>query len=145
MKCALELSVMRANADKQYTFEQMLLDEQCKLKHATIVAETIDFCEHTIGPALEKRALERLPLHYSLRADLKEDRLGNLLIHPLVREKRSYANGQASEHADLSRSYDVFTLKDYLEKHCFKVTLQEEWYKQYGFGNLKGVKLIVTI
>lgn len=145
MKCALELSVMRANAEKQYSFEQMLLDEQCKLKHNDIVAKTIEFCETVIGPALEKCALERQTPHYSLRGKFQEDRIGNLIFYPLVRERRSYANGQASETADTSRPYDAFTIKNYLESYCYAVSWTEDWYKRYGWGDLKGVRLSVTI
>lgn len=145
MKCALELTAMKVVANEQYTFEQMLLDEKCKLEHAQIVAASIDFCETVIGPALEERALDRLPICYSLRGDTRKDRLGNFLISPLVRQKRSYANGHPSEYADFSQTYDVFTIKDYLEKHCLKVKLQDEWYKRYGFGDLRGVKLTVTV
>jgi hypothetical protein len=144
MKCALELSVIKEKAEKQYSFEQMLLDEQCKIKHIDIVADTIEFCENVIGPALEECALNRKTPVFTMRGNFKKDRVGNLIFYPLVRNG-SYANGTPSEMMDETRPYDMFTIKNYLENYCFTVSWKDEWYKRYNFGDIKGVKLTVTI
>ena len=145
MKCALELSVIKEKAEKQYEIEQAILDENCRINHVNIIEKTIEFCENTIGPELEKCALNRRTPTFTMRGDFEKDRVGNLIFYPLVRDGRYYANGKPSEKMDETNPYDMFTIKNYLESYCFNVSWEDEWYKRYNFGDIKGVKLTVTI
>ncbi len=145
MKCALELAMIKNEAEKNYQLEQFVLDEKCREKHLEIIAKTIAYCEEVIGVALEADAVNRKKPYFKLAGMIYEDRVGNKIFSPLDRGYKSYANGAFSYNVNRDITYDVETLKNYLEKHCYKVEFINHYFKTYGCGERKGSRLEVSI
>ena len=144
MKCAMEILMIKEEADVIYAIEQARLDEQCRIKHQSIIAETIKFCEEVISPAFEKLAKNRKELCYTLSGDVSLDRLNNQLFSPLVKGV-SYANGDPSYKPDTNIIYDVKTIEEYLAQFCYSVKWSKKGYMRYGWGCQVGKELVVTI
>jgi hypothetical protein len=145
MKCALEIVAMKELAETNYRIEQERLDEECRIKHMSIIEDTFNYCEEVIGPKLEKCALDREVPRFTLRGIIKTDRVGNKIFHPLVVESKKYANGDYSYCPSYSKSIDVKSLINYLKNYCFTVKFEEITYKKYGCGECDGYLLTVTI
>lgn len=144
MKCAMEILMIKEEADLIYAIEQAKLDEQCRIKHQSIIAETIKFCEEVISPAFEALAKDRKKLCYTLSGSISADRLNNQLFRPLV-EGKQYANGDQSYDPSTKIVYDVKTIEEYLVQFCYSVKWSEIGYKSYGCGCRAGKNLVVTI
>jgi hypothetical protein len=143
MKCAMEILMIKEEADVNYAIEQAKLDEQCKIKHKLIIAETIKFCEEVISPAFEELAKNRKELCYTLSGGISSDRLNNQLFSPLIEGER-YGNRGLS-YKPSTKVYDVKTMEEYLIQFCYSVKWSEMTYMRYGWGYQKGKDLIVTI
>lgn len=144
MKCAMEILMIKEEADVIYAIEQAKLDEQCRIKHQSIIAETIKFCEEVISPAFEELAKNRKELCYILSGGISLDRLNNQLFRPLVEGER-YADGNPSYNLSTKIVYDVKTIEDYLVQFCYTVKWSKMDYMCYGCGRRVGKNLVVTI
>lgn len=145
MKCALEIMMIKEEAEKAYAFEQARLDEKCKIKHAEIVANTIKFCEETISLHLEELAATRQIPSFYIEGVVKTDRIGNEIFYPLEEEGYTYANGQKSYRYNSEIAYDVKTMTTYVEQFCFSTKWWDTTYKRYGWGECKSREFKVFI
>lgn len=145
MKCALEIVAMKELAETNYRIEQERLDEECRIKHMSIIEDTFNYCEEVIGPKLEKCALNREVPKFILEGVIEKDRVGNKIFYPLVAERQKYANGDRSYCPCYSKSIDVVSLINYLKNYCFTVKFEESTYKRYGWGECHSHLLTVTI
>lgn len=145
MKYATDLIIMKEIANVNHAIEQEMLDAKCADAHKDIVADTVKFCEDVIGPRLENLALKRCSLYWDMIGALEKDRLGNVLFHPLKKEKVTYANGESSYCADKKTSYDATTLTKYLNQFGYIVEWKKHEYKEYGCGKRSGVRFTVTV
>lgn len=146
MKCAMEIMMMKENAEKIYAAEQARLDEMCRINHVQIIAATITFCEEVIGAEFEKLANSRRDVYHCTRGVIEQDRLGNEIFHPLCKEVGCrYANGEDSYSPNYNIAYDVATLNAYLSQYCYTVNWSTAIYKKYGSGAHYGKKLEVKI
>lgn len=145
MKCAIEMIMIKNEAEKNYELEQLRLDEECRKAHLETIIKTIAYCEEVIGPSLEKKAMNREIPCFTLAGCIRKNRVGDKLFSPLTGGSRIYANGDFSYDIKYSETYDVETLKNYLEQYCYKVSFSDYYFKTYGIGRRCGDRLEVTV
>ena len=143
MKCALELMAVKTKAEIEWEMEQRRLDEECRKEHETLMTKTIEYCENVIGVELERQASEMLMPSFQIEFVERKDRLGHIRVHPLKMTYHQYASNKISKEPDLKVSYDLNVMREYLEKHCLTMTVDESWYSCYGLGERSC--LLVTI
>lgn len=140
MKCLFELTEMRAKARKEWEQEKANAEKN-------ILADTINFCENVISPRLE--AIAKRPngggIYANFELGIGYDAYGNLILNPLVQEKTTYANGDASFCRDTGKCLSEAILEEYLTRHCLTVKWYDSWYKSYGCGSLKSKILYVSV
>ena len=129
MKCALELSVIKEVAETAYR-------ERKRIEQEEMAHRTIQYAEEVIGAALEERAMNRQDLIFYFKGwDWSYGR-GNqeVIISPLYSQGRLYADGTESFDFRSSDSISLPLLKDYLERHCLKMTISDSSFMTYGCG-----------
>lgn len=142
MKCAIELLAMNSEA----------LDYKARA-HERAVARSIQYCEDVIAPLMEKLAKAGdLPVNRPYGRWGSEttltfqcyDRADDGDISPLRFDGTTYANGEKSyTWGDVW--YDKQTIIDYCAKFCIEVTFDTHWFKRYGSGDQKGVKMLLQV
>lgn len=127
MKCALELTVIKETAETQYQEEQRTRAER-------VAQRTIQYAEEVIGTALEERAKNRQDPIFIFKARGLHWNPNDTEVCPLYSEGRIYANGTESFSSNKNESISLPLLKNYLERHCLKMTMSESSYMSYGIG-----------
>jgi hypothetical protein len=136
MKCALELMAVKAKAELEWEMEQKRLDEECRKEQENLITRTFNYCENVIGVELEKQASKMLMPKFQVELVERKDRLGRVRVHPLKMTSYQYARstGKVSREPDMKISYDLNTMREYLEKHCLTVSIDDSRYSCYGDG-----------
>lgn len=147
MKCALELMAVKAKAEFEWEMEQKRLDEECRKEHEILMTKTISYCENVIGVELEKQASKKLMPRLQIQLVERKDRLGHVRVHPLKKTVYQYARStrKISEEPDMKISYDLNVMREYLEKHCLTVSINDSWYSCYGEGDRSCLLVTITV
>ena len=133
MNCAIEIVAIDTIAKAEKEAKALAAKE--KRREATI-----NFCETTINDALVAKAKEGLSvLGVRIEFGYVTDLDGYKTISPLVRDRYTYSNGRKSYHATAGTYLDLDIMKEYLEKHCYKVSSYNTDYYTYGCGRKFGV------
>lgn len=144
MKCALELITIKEIAKMEYEAEQRELDRIAKEKFENLSENTVRWCDTVLNDIFVKKAEAREPLEAVFKMSLTKDRLGNYIFTVIEKDGLIYANGKCSYSA-IGQQISEKILKTYLENLCFKVEFKEDWYKKYGWGDQKCVKVRVYV
>ena len=146
MKCALELMAVKTKAEIEWEMEQRRLDEECRKEHENLITRTINYCENVIGAELEKQASKMLMPRFQIALVERKDRLGYVRVHPLKKTSYQYARStrKISKEPDMKISYDLNIMREYLEKHCLTMTINDSWYSCYGEGDRSCLLITVT-
>jgi hypothetical protein len=132
----MELEVVRMNA----VMEQQ---EQAKKIRLKIKENSIAFCENVIGPALEKKAKAGETVRWNKDFKCNNGDWKKYYAEPLKADGYRYANGKLSYNGN-GEQYDLEVIKEYLEKHCYKVSFSSHSYMTYGWGERVGVTMWVS-
>lgn len=141
MKCALELAMVRQEADILWEKEEAKKDEIAKKYYKAAVVRSIEFCDTTLDAALTACANRREKIRYAAQIQFDIDRLGNKLFKFVKPDGTKYADGTLSYSA-LGENYAWKEFVDYLHSHCFEVNVYSGEYYSYGWGKM-GCKTIV--
>ena len=146
MKCANEIIGLREKANVQYAIEQKQLDDQCRQEYATIVANTIRFCNEVVDEKLTERAKGRASLNVSIIISTAYcDRLKHRLVNYVAPDGK-YANGDTAYRYVRDWGYlDIDVLCDYLKKHCYSTSIVTSKTRIYGLGLMSTLNLDVSV
>lgn len=144
MKCALELTTIKAIADEKERLRQLELDKIAKIEYDEAIRRTQNFCEN-ISDILEDKAMNRKPIEYRFRFVSTIDRLGNKLANFLYEDGMCYANGTASYNYDTKEPIVFNFMVEFLNKYCYRVFTRQDEYKHYGFGTHYCTEVIIRI
>ena len=142
MICAAEFVTMKQIAIAEHEVEEKRKDAEAVQEHRAIVEDTIQFCETEISNAFTKKAKMRMPLACSIKIVMESNRLDYQHFRMLVESDKVK---DRINYKPIGKVYDLPTLKEYLEKHCFVIDTVDNTYYQYGWGYHKFACLDVTI
>jgi hypothetical protein len=143
MKCALDFTIIKAEAEAKYE-EELRLEKEKKARALQEAKErTIKFCETQVNMALEEAAKSRKNgiFYYFGDKDYFED---DNYLYPLTEKKKFYADGRSSFNKDDYHPLCKKTLIEYLNQFCFDVKIENWTYYHYGSGSQRGKKVTIT-
>lgn len=135
MKCALELAMIKKEADILWEKEEAKKDEIAKKYYKAAVVRSIEFCDTTLDAELTACASNRKKIEYVAQIQFEIDRLGNKLFKFVEPDGTKYADGTLSYSA-IGENYAWEEFVDYLHSHCFKVNVYSSEYYSYGWGKM---------
>ena len=140
MMCASELAIVRNAAVMKWEKEKAE-------SLARLVEASVSFCENTIGPELEKQALNPKGGLISTSVELASttDNYGNEVLCPIRYDGKKYANGDLSYSPCKDKCYGRAFIEQYLHDHCLSVRWEDTTYNRYGCGSCHAYKLIVEV
>jgi hypothetical protein len=146
MKCANEIIALRERANVEYEMEQRQLDDLCRQEYATIITNTVRFCNEIVDGKLTERAKDREPLKVSIiLTPINCDRLNHRLVR-YISPDGTYANGDTAHCYARGWGYlDIDVLCDYLKKHCYSVSVVTSQTRIYGLGLKDTLTLDVSV
>lgn len=146
MKCANEIIALRERANVEYEMEQKRLDDLCRQEYATIITNTVRFCNEIVDGKLTERAKGREPLKVSIILSTTHcDRLNHKLARYISPDGK-YANGDTAYcYARGWGFLDIDVLCDYLKKHCYSVSVVASETRIYGLGFQDTLTLDVSV
>jgi hypothetical protein len=132
MNCAAEFVAMKNIAIAEYELEEKRKDAEAIAEHKIIVEKTINFCDTCINDLFCDLAKNRKTLLITLKFCPVKNRMNyqhvSLLVEDTpVQDRKNYTTYD-------SNIYDLSTLKEYLEKHCFAVEAKNDYFYQWGCG-----------
>ena len=143
MKCALELQLIKENAQAKYELEQSMLDEQAKLDYHQAIERAVNYCETTINDELVTMASRRTKPYTYIEGKVITDRLGNRIFCPLHKDLIRYANGRHPYSYNSTQGMALQELVDYLKAHCLTVQTREIEYYYNSYRTTKGLRIII--
>lgn len=143
MKCALELQLIKKDAQTKYNLEQARLDEQAKLAYHCAIERAINFCETTINDKLVALASKGLKLLTYVDGKVITDRLGNKIFCPLHKDLIRYSNGRYPYTYNPTQGIALQELVEYLKAHCLTVRTKEIEYYYNSYRTAQGLQIIV--
>ena len=150
MKCAMEIREIKAQAKIEREIRKMEKLAKDIAKFEEIKNNTIAFCETVIAEEIEKSATEGLAFlfqeKFSMAYPFDSDSsfYKENFIKRLTLDNHRYANGDKS-YIPTGEPYHLETLKEYLESFCYIVTIYEDSYMRYGYGNMSAKRVVVKI
>lgn len=143
MLCRLELNKIKLNAQQEYDKEQKRLDEIAETKIKNIKERTISYCNTILNTEMKELAEARNSLCIRIKFAISTDRLGNKIACTLITEQQRYANGDFSYRPNPDEPFDLNTMMNFLNEHCFTVSLRKSFYNRYGFGTQDCLEMII--
>lgn len=134
MNCAAELIVMKEIAENEYRAEEKRRDMEAVQNHRKVVEDTIQFCETEINDCFVNLAKQRENLAVKMKLCPVLNHLNYEHVQVL---KKDHPVKDRENHVPAGNVYDLPTLKEYLEKHCFVVEAADGIFYRYGLGTLK--------
>lgn len=136
MICACELLATRLEAltEKEEKEKQRIIDAERARER--IIQHSIDFCETEVNNALNEMAKNPNlnDIHVRFFLDCTEDKYGNTILRPLLKQKIKYADGRSSYIPSDEKHYSKQVIEDYLSQHCLSVQWAEGVYYTYRHG-----------
>ena len=144
MKCAKEIIEIAEVAIYERERERRIEEEKRQRKMMEAKTNAIRYCEEIISNELEEAAKN---CETSITIRLGEYQYGaNKFATRLYPTKTQYKGSTLSLRADEDYLISLSALKDYLNQHCYKVTIRESLcaYYRYGFGSQLGYEVEIT-
>lgn len=146
MNCALELAVMKKEAEIIYEEELERERERRRIIREKAKERTIKFCEEVINPALIETAKERKNfIIYKFGTDSDYQYNHNTeYLYLLEKDKVYYADGRASYSKNEENYLHKETLIKYLNQFCFTIKEEKAYYSHFGSGELIAINIIIS-
>ena len=143
MKCALEMRVALDEAMELARLAEEARLAEIERKRMMLGATSIQFCETVVARALEKAVKD---CHRWVNIHLGCAQYGDFqgAVYQLRVSEGLYANGDDS-CSFTGDPMNIDIIADYLRQHCYDVSIQVYWYKEYGCGWQEGRTLVITI
>ena len=132
MKCALELTNIAIERKQEIENEKIL--KEMRENEARREA-TIQFCEK-IGVELEARAAKGEKPIYIFKCSQYKNTV-------LSETRKDYADGRLSYRSSGPR-LNLQVLREWFAEYCFKVTIHEFAFREFGYGYDKGYDIMIT-
>lgn len=132
MKCALELTNIAIERKQEIKNEEIL--KEMRENEARREA-TIQFCEK-IGVKLEARAANGEKPVYIFQCNQYKNTV-------LSETYKDYADGRLSYRSS-GPCLNLQVLREWFAEYCFKVTIHEFAFREYGYGYCKGYDIMIT-
>ena len=146
MKCACELLIIHEEAMAQKRAAEIAAVEAAKSAFAQAVQNTVQFCDTTLDEALTKAAQSDAKLIYATYKFREEtDKLGNIILHPVVWRGDTYADGRKSYVCDRKVSYSKAAFEQYLADNCLTVSWGRSGYDCWGCGYVSATEMCVKV
>lgn len=149
MNCVADLLTLKALAEAKHLVYEASLDAEAKENFKYICEKTESICDTDIDADFVNLASNREPLSKSYKIEFSKDRLGNRLFRFVKPDGKVYADGTISESVqrsdeDIDYLYSWEFLEKYLLAHCFTLSIEDCFYRQYGFGERECKQLTIS-